>query len=316
MTDPWRNLWSPTAAAIPRIADAVSFLYLDRLQVTQDDTGVCARKYRKGRPPETMYLPVAQIATILLGPGTTVTTRAMSTMQRNGCTVVWVGDGGVRAYASATPETAPTTWLEHQARAWADPAMRTAVVKRMFAYRFGGSVDLAGKTIEQMRGMEGARMKQLYHSLGKEHGIKAFKRSYDPADWDRQDPVNKALSSANLCLYGIVRAAIAAMGCSPSLGFLHTGKTGAFAYDIADLYKAELTIPLAFSLHGSSDPERHARQSFRTDLNLFKLMPRIVGDIKHVLTGEHAPDRDQADGAIMLWDGENGPVASGVNYAD
>lgn len=299
---------------IPRISDSMSFLYLDRVTVTQDDTGVCAKKYRRGGDATTMYLPVASIATVLLGPGATVTTRAMATMQRHGCTVVWVGDGGVRSYASATPEEKSTHWLQSQARTWSDTDQRTEAVRRMFALRFGSTVDLGGKTIEQMRGFEGARMKQLYHALGKEHGLRAFKRSYDPRDWDRQSPVNQALSSANTCLYGIVRAAIAALGCSPSLGFLHSGKEGAFVYDIADIYKAEITVPLAFGLHESTDPEGDARRSFRKELQLFKLMPRIVGDIQSIIVPETPRADSLENGVTVLWDDATGPVAAGVNY--
>lgn len=311
------HTFTPTAAVIPRISDSMSFLYLDRLKVTQDDTGVCARAYKRGSV-DTLYLPVASIGTVLLGPGTTITTRAVSTMQRHGCTVVWVGDGGVRCYASATPETKTTLWLERQAATWADADQRTEAVRRMFALRFGETVDVSKKTIEQMRGLEGSRIRALYHALGKEHGIRAFKRSYNPHDWERQNPVNQALSAANTCLYGIVRAAVAALGCSPSLGYLHTGKEGSFIYDIADLYKAETTIPLAFSLYRSHDPEGDARRSFRERLHLFGLMPQIVDDIKYVIDGISTKGKQAPTdvGITVLWDKENGPVNSGINYGN
>lgn len=305
-------VWRPTAAMIPRVADAISYLYLDRLKVTQDDTGVCARRYERYRK-ETMYLPVASINAILLGPGTSITNRAVATIQRHNCTLVWVGDGGVRTYASAPPASQSTRWLEAQATAWADVGQRTAVVRRMFKYRFPDD-DVKEKTIEQIRGMEGARVRSLYRSLAKKYGLTAFKRSYNPSDWSTQDPVNQALSSANVCLYGIVRAAIASMGCSPSLGFLHSGTEGSFAYDIADLYKAELTIPLAFSKHNALDPEGETRRSFRDRLHLFGLLPRIVSDIQYVLTGSGEPIGDTNPGVLTLWDDQKGPVASGVNY--
>lgn len=312
MTD---HTQTPTAAAIPNINDSTSFLYLDRTRITQDDTGVCARSWNQNNT-QTLYIPVATIATIVLGPGTTITTRALATTQRHGCTVVWAGDGGVRCYASATPETRSTAWLERQAATWADPQRRTEAVRRMFAIRFGDAVDVAGKTIEQMRGFEGARLRALYHLLAKENGVKNFKRTYNPEDWGAQSPVNQALSAANTCLYGITRAAIAAIGCSPSLGFLHSGKEGSFVYDIADLYKAEITIPLAFTLHESPDPEGNARRSFRERLHLFKLMPRIVEDIKHVVDESHTRSTNsrESPGVTMLWDNETGPVQSGFNY--
>lgn len=308
-----REVYSPTAAMIPRLGDQTSFFYLDHLKVTQDALGVCAQHWGKG-VCETMYLPVASIAAVLLGPGTSVSTRAVTTITRSGAVIGWVGDGGVRCYAHTTSDTKSTRWLQAQAAAWADVNSRTQVVHRMFALRFGDQFDIEGKTIEQLRGIEGSRMRQLYHTLAKEHGLRPFKRTYDPADWDSQTPANKALSSANSCLYGIVRAAIATMGCSTDLGFLHSGKAGSFVYDIADLYKAEITIPLAFGLASSSNPDQEARRAFRERLHLFGLMPRLIEDIQHVLTGERR-EREPQSAVTMLWDETGQHVPAGRNWS-
>ncbi|GAA5014548.1 hypothetical protein GCM10025734_62160 [Kitasatospora paranensis] len=164
--------------------------------------------------------------------------------------------------------------------------------------------------------MEGQRVKAHYRLLAQQHRIGRFRRAYDPASWDTQDPVNLALSSANTCLYGIVHAALLAIGCSPALGFVHSGNQQAFVYDIADLYKAELTIPLAFSLHSSPQPEAEARRSFRHGLRLFKLLPRIVADVQRLL----APDQeielpDPEEQLVDLWDPVAGAIPGGVNYA-
>lgn len=190
----------------------------------------------------------------------------------------------------------------------------------MYALRFG-SIPPGSPTIAQLRGHEGDRMKALYKTLAHAHHVPAFRRSYDPADWDEQTPVNRALSAANSCLYGISHAAINALGCSPGLGFVHTGTTMSFVRDIADLYKAQHTLPLAFSLHTSGEPEGEARRSFREKLRLVKLLPRIVADVQNLLDpGADARTRlEDAEDSVAeianLWDPDRGWVPGGVNYA-
>ncbi|MGA5354201.1 type I-E CRISPR-associated endonuclease Cas1e [Streptomyces thermodiastaticus] len=310
-----RRLAAPTVAMLPRVADSLSFLYLDVVRILQDDTGVCAQITTERRGTELVYLPTAALSCVLLGPGTSITARALTTLARHGTTVLATGSGGVRCYAAITPDSLSTRWLEHQARAWADDTQRLNVATRMYEQRFGPGSAPSGATLAQLRGMEGQRVKALYRILAQQHRIGRFRRSYDSASWDTQDPVNLALSAANTCLYGIVHAAILALGCSPALGFIHSGNQQAFVYDIADLYKAELTIPLAFSLHDASDPEAQARRSFRDGLRLFKLMPRITTDIQRLLAPDEpvtTPDPDEE--LVDLWDPVSGPIAGGTNY--
>ncbi|MFD4926885.1 type I-E CRISPR-associated endonuclease Cas1e [Streptomyces goshikiensis] len=300
---------------LPRIADSLSFLYLDIVRIQQDDTGVCAEVTSERRGTETVYLPAAALSCVLLGPGTSITARALATFARHGTTVLITGAGGVRCYAAATPDSLTTTWLEHQTRAWADDTQRLAVAIAMYEKRFGPSTVPAGTNLNQLRGFEGQRVKALYQLLARQYKIGRFRRAYDPASWDTQDPVNLALSSANTCLYGIVHAAILALGCSPALGFVHSGNQQAFVYDIADLYKADLTIPLAFSLHNSPDPEAAARRSFRDGLRLFKLLPRIVTDIQTLLAPDHPVDiPDPEEQLVDLWDPITGTVPGGTNH--
>ena len=310
-----RKLAAPTVAMLPRIADSLSFLYLDIVRIHQDDTGVCAEITSERRGTETVYLPTAALSCVLLGPGTSITARALATFARHGTTVVISGSGGVRCYAATLPDSLTTTWLERQARAWADDTRRLAVAKAMYEMRFGEGTATDGNSLDALRGMEGQRVKAHYQLLARQYKIGRFRRAYDPASWDTQDPVNLALSSANTCLYGIVHAAILALGCSPALGFVHNGNQQALVYDIADLYKAKLTIPLAFSLHASSNPEAMARRSFRTDLRLFRLLPRIVTDIQQLLdpdTEYEAPDPEEQ--LVDLWDPVVGSIPGGMNH--
>ncbi|MEV7416615.1 type I-E CRISPR-associated endonuclease Cas1e [Streptomyces sp. NPDC089919] len=302
---------------LPRVADSLSFLYLDIVRVQQDDTGVLAEVTSERHGTQTVYLPTAALSCVLLGPGTSITARALTTLARHGTTVVVTGAGGVRTYAAAQPDSLSTVWLERQARAWADDQARLAVAKAMYEKRFGTGTAPAGSNLATLRGLEGHRVKAQYQLLAKQYRIGRFRRTYDPAAWDSQDPVNLALSSANTCLYGIVHAAIVALGCSPALGFVHSGNQQAFVYDVADLYKAELTIPLAFSLHASHNPEGEARRSFRDGLRLFKLLPRIVADIQDLLDPSKDRSRDVPDPSeqlVDLWDPVAGAVPGGLNH--
>ncbi|MFI2764827.1 type I-E CRISPR-associated endonuclease Cas1e [Streptomyces echinatus] len=313
--DTRKRLAAPTVAMLPRIADSLSFLYLDIVRVLQDDTGVCAEVTSERHGRQTVYLPTAALSCILLGPGTSITARALATLARHGTTVLITGSGGVRCYAGAQPDSLSTTWLERQAHAWADDRLRLAIATAMYEKRFGAGTVPPGTTLKQLRGMEGQRVKAHYRILAQQYKVGRFRRSYDPAQWDQQDPVNQALSSANTCLYGIVHAAILALGCSPALGFVHSGNQQALVYDIADLYKAELTIPLAFSLHASTNPEAQARRSFRDGLRLFRLLLRIVHDIQNLLDPEgdrDAPDPEEQ--LIDLWDPVTGLLAGGTNH--
>ncbi|MFF1627428.1 type I-E CRISPR-associated endonuclease Cas1e [Streptomyces sp. NPDC058272] len=301
---------------LPRIADSLSFLYLDIVRIHQDDTGVCTEVTSERRGTEKVYLPTAALGCVLLGPGTSITARALATFARHGTTVLITGAGGVRCYAAALPDSLTTTWLERQTRAWADDTRRLAVATAMYEKRFGEATVPPGTALAQLRGLEGQRVKAHYRVLAQQYKIGRFRRAYDPASWDTQDPVNLALSAANTCLYGIVHAAILALGCSAALGFVHNGNQQAFVYDIADLYKADLTIPLAFSLNTSTNPEAAARRSFRDGLRLFKLLPRIVTDIQELLGGpESAYDiPDPEEQLVDLWDPISGPVPGGMNH--
>ncbi|MGO4612979.1 type I-E CRISPR-associated endonuclease Cas1e [Nocardia sp. 2YAB30] len=309
-----RKLGTPTLAMLPRIADSLSFLYLESVRIVQDDTGVCAR-IETPRGTERIYLPTAALACVLLGPGTSITQPALATFARHGTSLVCVGAGGVRSYAGIMPASLTTTWLERQARAWADTTLRTQVATRMYNHRFGETP--TGASIAQLRGLEGQRVKTLYRILAQKHGIKRFRRNYDPTAWDTQDPVNRALSAANSCIYGVVHAAVLALGCSPALGFIHNGTQLAFVYDIADLFKMRVTVPLAFSLHASDDPERDARRKLRDEFRLLKLMPEIITSIQQVIDPETAgklPDR--VDDITHLWDPTLGALPAGTNYGD
>ncbi len=198
---------------------------------------------------------------------------------------------------------------------------RLGVAREMYAMRFPGE-DTSALTMQQLRGREGARIRRTYREHSRRTGVPWKGRDYDVEAFDESDAVNQALSAANTSLYGVVHSVIVALGCSPGLGFVHTGHVRSFVYDIADLYKAELTIPLAFDLAAQPqlDIAGAARRALRDRFHGGgAFLDRCVRDIRHLLL----PDLEGADlevglseNVVRLWDGSTRSVAAGSNYGE
>jgi CRISPR-associated protein Cas1 len=300
---------------LPRFADGLTFLYVERVRVEQDASAIVLVD-KSGRVP----VPVASLSVLMLGPGCVVTHAAMLACADNGCSVTFCGESGVRQYACGLGETHRAGNLLAQAKAWADPAEHLAVVRRMYRMRFAGPLD-DGLTLEQIRGMEGVRVREAYARTSRETGVPWRGRRYD-GDWSSTDAVNRALSTANACLYGLCHAAIVSTGFSAGLGFVHTGKALAFVYDVADLYKADVTVPIAFSAAAGplAGLEARTRRTCRDAFRSTKLVERIMPDMQRVLglKPEVAHYVDLSDGDEPdpeLW-APTGPVPGGLNYAD
>ena len=282
--------------ALPKVRDSISTLYLDRGRLTQTKNGLVFEN-DAGR----VAVPVAQLCALLLGPGVTVTHRAVCTAARAGCSLLWVGESGVRFYAGGHGETRKAYALVEQARLASDPALRLQVVERMYRMRFGEPLP-PGLSIQEVRGHEGARVRRAYRELAELHGVEWTRRRYDRDDWDAGDPLNRALSAANACLNGVCHAAVVSAGYSPGLGFVHHGKQLAFVYDVADLYKTLLTVPLAFGAVADGHDEdrgqleRVVRKRCRDAFRAFGLLRRVVADVRDVLDlSAHVPLPDGFD---------------------
>jgi len=183
--------------------------------------------------------------------------------------------------------------------------------------------DVSKLSLQQLRGREGARVRRLYREHSQRTGVPWDRREYDPDDFDDGSVVNQALSAANSAIYGVVHAVIVALGCSPGLGFVHNGTYRSFVYDIADLYKANLTIPIAFDVAASPTDEAvgtAARKAVRDAVREFQLLERCVADIKQLLSVSGALAIEDDDDLIVddlrLWDDHEGTVAAGVSYEE
>ncbi|CAL8895922.1 type I-E CRISPR-associated endonuclease Cas1e [Kocuria varians] len=262
----------PESPELVRAEERLTFVYLERCVVHRDSNAITATDEQG-----TIHIPAAMIGALLLGPGTRVTHAAMSLIGVCAATVVWVGEGAVRCYAAGRPLARSSRLLEAQARAFANQRQRLAVARRMYEYRFPDE-DVSGLTMQQLRGREGARVRQIYQRESARTGVEWVRRDYRPGDLSGSDPINQALSSANTCLYGMVTAVIHALGMSPGLGFVHVGHDQSLVYDVADLFKAHTTIPAAFDVvaQGSEDPANDVRRILRDHLVSGKVMDRCV----------------------------------------
>lgn len=302
----------PEVQALPQISDRMTFLYLERCQLNRQDGGITVTDEQG-----TVHIPAAAISVLLLGPGTTVTHRAMELIGDAGVSVAWVGEHGVRYYAGGRPLTHRAGLLIRQAELVSSKRNHLRVVRKMYELRFPGE-DVSSLTLQQLRGREGSRVRAVYRRASKEWNVPWNGRDYDPEDFASGDAVNQALSAGNACLYGLALAVIAALGCSPGLGFVHIGHECSFAYDIADLYKAEITIPIAFQLasEGPADLPAATRRKVRDAMVSNHILERMVRDIKWLLSDAGAAEEDEENGesAVYLWDDRAGAVENGRSY--
>jgi CRISPR-associated protein Cas1 len=230
------------------------------------------------------HIPIGSVSCLMLEPGARVSHAAVCLAARVGCLLVWVGEAGVRLYAVGQPGGARSDKLIYQVRLASDPSARLKVVRAMYALRFGEEPP-AHRSVEQLRGIEGARVRAMYRLLAKRYKINWKVRNYDPTNWGSGDLPNRCLSSATACLYGLTEAAILAAGYSPAVGFIHTGKPRSFVFDIADLFKFETVVPVAFRVAARKpvNPEREVRLACRDSFRRTKLLKRIIPTIERVL---------------------------------
>jgi len=231
-----------------------------------------------------VQIPVGALTALFLEPGVTVTHAAVCLAGSSGTQIFWVGEAANRTYCAGRSVSGDVQRLLHQTRSFHDEPTRLRVVHNMFRLRFQEEVP-SRRSVEQLRGMEGARVRAVYKNLATIHRVPWQGRKYDPNDWDEADAANRALSAGNACLHGFCEAVILACGYHPSIGFVHTGGLRSFVYDIADLYKMELSAPLAFELAGKNRPnvETEMRHRLRDIFREKKLVDKVVFDIDSVL---------------------------------
>lgn len=292
---------------LPKFTDKLSYLYVEHAIIEQCDKAVAVHD-ASGTTP----VPAAALAVLILGPGTTITHAAVKSLAENNCQIIWTGEQGVRFYCHGLGGSRHSRNLIHQAKLVSGDLTRLQVVIRMYCMRFPDPIGPT-LTLQQIRGKEGVRVRQAYAEAATKYGVNWQGRSYKRDAWDFADPVNRALSAANACLYGLVHAAILSGGYSPALGFVHTGKQLSFVYDVADLYKADHVVPVAFSVVAAGPPEleRQVRIACRDRFREVHLMERILPDIAKCLdvppeeTSTEDEFADDASRPAELWSPES-----------
>lgn len=266
---------------LPKFEDTWSYLYFEKGTIDQYQKSIGFHYLDKVIP-----VPIETLCLLMLGPGTSITHEAVKRISESRCLVAWTGEMGVRFYSAGYTGTYSSRNLLKQVEVYSDLVQRNIIIRLMYQKRFNETIG-SDRTIEQIRGMEGARVRKAYKELSEKHDIEWSGRNYDQSNWNYGDPVNRALSAANSCLYGVVHAAILACGFSPAIGFVHTGKQLSFVYDIADLYKTEITIPVAFDVvkESEQDIERRVRYGLRDVFRQMRIMKRIIPDLKDLIYG-------------------------------
>ncbi|BAO44418.1 type I-E CRISPR-associated endonuclease Cas1e [Thiolapillus brandeum] len=272
-------MWLPLKPIPMKERISLIFVYYGRIDV-KDGAFVVIDKNGVRK-----HIPVGSVACIMLEPGTRVSHAAVRLAAQVGTLLVWVGEAGVRLYASGQPGGARSDRLLYQAKLALDDDLRLKVVRKMYELRFGEPAP-AKRSVEQLRGIEGARVRKTYELLAKRYGVKWKGRRYDPKDWEKGDIANRCISAATACLYGISEAAILAAGYAPAVGFIHTGKPLSFVYDIADIYKFDTVVPEAFKIAATNpvNPDKAVRIACRDIFRETRILKKIIPGIEEVLS--------------------------------
>ncbi|RJL02374.1 type I-E CRISPR-associated endonuclease Cas1 [Paracoccus aestuarii] len=283
-----------------QMKDRSTLVFVERAQLDVADGAFVAVNADGTRT----QIPIGGLAGVMLEPGARISHAAIALAARTGTLITWVGEAGVRLYSAGQPGGARADRLLWQARLALDDAARLRVVRKMYALRFGEEAPQR-RSIDQLRGIEGVRVRKTYELLAKAHGVNWSRRAYDPKDWEAGDMPNRCLSAATACLHGLTEAAVLAAGYAPAIGFLHSGKPLSFVYDIADLWKFDTVVPEAFRIAGLAErgkldmsPDRAVRLACRDAFRKTGLLAKIIPRIEEVLEAGELPRPDPPPDAI------------------
>lgn len=240
-------------------------------------------------------IPYQAVSMILLGPGTSLTHDVLRLAARHGVLIAAVGEGGVKCYTAPPMGQGRSEVARAHATRWADPKQRLDTARRLYAWRFGRV--LPHRDIETLRGIEGARIKEAYKLVAQRFGIDWQGRRYDRANPNAADLPNQAINHAATFVEAAADVAVAAVGALTPLGFVHEDSSNAFTLDVADLYRVEVMLPLAFGAvkamrEGKADSmEREVRRRAAQEFRRQKLIPKMIDRIKELFDVDDG-DRD------------------------
>lgn len=266
----------PPLEALAPAKDRWTPIYLEHGRLEVDDSSV---KW-VGGDGMLCRIPVATVSALVLGPGTTITHAAIKACAESNTPICWTGESSLRFYAFGLAPNHTNDMPRLHAEAWANKRRRTQIARAMFKMRFP-ETEVEGKSIKELRGMEGLRVRSLYAELGLEYGVTWKGRNYDRKNWHLADNINRTISTANASLYAMCSAVVCSLGYLPSLGFVHAAGTLPFIYDVADLYKHLTSLPAAFMAtgKGSSEDGDLVRRLLKKKVEEERIFQRIPKDL-------------------------------------
>ena len=235
-------------------------------------------------------IPFQMVSVLLLGPGTTVSHDALRLCARHGTGLIAVGEDGVRAYTAPPVGPDDSAVARRQVRLWADEEQRIHTARRLYAWRLGEV--LPHRDLNALRGIEGARMRALYKTIALQYGIRWEGRRYkrDVPDW--ADLPNQAINHAATAVEAAATIAVTSVGALPQLGFIHEDSGISFVLDIADLYRGEVTLPVAFAAvkeferNRRIELERVVRRMAGKEMRRRRLIPHMIDRIKELFDAD------------------------------
>lgn len=291
---------------LPRTSNRLAFLYIEYAKLKQKDQGLVLEN-KEG----IFQIPIGTIMCLLLGPGTSITHEAITLITQAGCTCISVGMNTFKVYAYGEPLNHSSRFIEEQAKYFSSKRLHLAVARKMYQKRFPND-NFQGLSVPKMRGKEGVRMKQIYEKYAKLYNVDWHGRNYDYNDYYANDAINCALTSANQILYAICESVVNALGFSPALGFIHVGLAKSFIYDVSDLYKADLTIPVSFKV--VSENNYHFYKPLRTELQKEIIAQHLMTQITNDLFSLFDITDVNITPVLYLWDVSGKLYESGVEY--
>lgn len=299
---------------LPKLTDSITYLYIEKCRVEQDNLSIKLVYAEKE-----VAIPCAELTLLYIGPGVSITHAAIIALSLNGCIVVWCGENLRKFYCYGYGETKSAKNILKQSMACMNSELHLEVVRKMYKLRFPKE-NLDDKTLAQMRGMEGVRVRTYYNYLSKKYNVKWNGRNLKGIDYSKMDIINKAITYNNSLLYALCTGIIVSLGYNTSLGFIHVGNINSFVYDIADLYKADIALPVAFEvvsyLQGINKVEyleNELRKHLRIKFKESELMKKVVEDLLYLFKDIEVSYGDNIDGS--LWD-YNRDIISNKNYGD
>lgn len=259
-------------------------LYVERCRLSIDNGSLILAFEEKG---EELELPQQRLNAVLPGPGSSITHDAVRHCSAHGTCLAFVGTDGTRIYTARPLFDRDSTLARQQASWWASETTRVMVAKRMYAKRFGETTRTT--SLDSLRRMEAAWIKHSYELIAGQIGITWRGRRFDRADPDATDLPNQAINHVVTAIEACVAIAVQATGTLPPLGFLHEDSAKSWEFDLCDLYRTTVTVPIAFGCvkrirEGATDGlDRLCRRAVSKHVRDKAFVDTVIDDIKELL---------------------------------